>query len=206
LRISFSTHTRWVIYLQNRVIDHIKYSILLGWGSSKGTGIIHQYGAPSKRSASRSTPRSPRYNPKAARAGCKQLQIIPIVLICRCGMWDSGSVADLFGRRRRAWTSPLRAVGSSGASYPTTSTKRGPTRQTLARPTRYPKRHPVDTSHRSALERPPRKICTTPNLPAPLSEMDRGMDRGRYSSCHTPSVGLRPRRAWGDRPLGMLHT
>jgi hypothetical protein len=31
LRIFFSTRTRWVIYLQNRVIDHIKYSILLGW-------------------------------------------------------------------------------------------------------------------------------------------------------------------------------
>jgi hypothetical protein len=33
-------------------------------GSSKGTGIIHQYGAPFRRSASQSTPGSPRYSPK----------------------------------------------------------------------------------------------------------------------------------------------
>jgi hypothetical protein len=33
-----------MIYLQNSVIDHLKYSISLGWGSSKGTGIVHRYG------------------------------------------------------------------------------------------------------------------------------------------------------------------
>ncbi len=37
------------------------------------------------------TPRSPRYDPKAARTGCKRLRIIPIVLVCGCGMWARGS-------------------------------------------------------------------------------------------------------------------
>jgi predicted signal transduction protein with EAL and GGDEF domain len=39
-----------------QVINHLKYSISLGWGSSKGTGIVHRYGAPFLRSAFQSTP------------------------------------------------------------------------------------------------------------------------------------------------------
>jgi hypothetical protein len=35
LRIFFSRPTLWIIHLQNRVIDYIKYSILLGWGAAR---------------------------------------------------------------------------------------------------------------------------------------------------------------------------
>src|SRR3954451_21686022 len=72
-----------MIYLQNIGICHLKYSISLGWESSKGTRIIHRYGAPFRRSALKSMPCSPRYNPETAKISYKPLQIIPVVLICR---------------------------------------------------------------------------------------------------------------------------
>ena len=38
--------------------------------------------------------------PKAAKTGCKQLRIIPIVLICRCGMWGYDSHKNVKRRKR----------------------------------------------------------------------------------------------------------
>jgi transposase len=71
----------------------------------------------------------------------------------------------------------------------------------MARLTRRPKRHPLDTSHRSTLERPSRALPALPDLPPSLSEVD----RRRSSWQRTRSSSRRPRRAWGDRPLGVLH-
>ncbi len=73
--------------------------------------------------------------------------------------------------------------------------------ETHARPTRCSKRHLVDTSHRSALEGSVGTLPTLPDLPPPLSEVD----RGRGSRGCTRSSSRRSQRAWGDRPLGVLH-
>ncbi len=101
----------------------------------------------------------------------------------------------------RDTTSHRRAVGSVGASYPRSISQRRRSRPTVEKPTRCAKRHPLDTSHRGSLERPSRTLPSLPDLPPSLSEVDR-----RRSSWHHPrSVGRRPRRAWGDRPLGVLH-
>jgi transposase len=56
-------------------------------------------------------------------------------------------------------------VGSVGASYSRSTSKRRSQRQTLARLPRCPKRDPLDTAHRSALEKdlperyPPYQTC-----------------------------------------------
>jgi hypothetical protein len=93
------------------------------------------------------------------------------------------------------------AVGSVGASYPGATSKGRRSGQALARPTRCSERHPLDTSHRSALEGSSGTLPALPNLPSSLPEVDRR--RGPRSL--TRSFGRRPRRAWGDRPLGVLH-
>ncbi len=94
-----------------------------------------------------------------------------------------------------------RAVGSPGASNPGTASQGRRPRQTLARFSRCPKRHPLDTSYRSTLEGPTRALPALPDLPPPLPEVD----RARSSRRCPPSVGRRPRRTRGDRPLGVLH-
>ncbi len=94
-----------------------------------------------------------------------------------------------------------RAVGSVGASYSRSTSKRRWTRQALARPTRCPERHLVDTSHRSALEGSPRTLSSLPDLPSALPEVD----RRRSSWQRTRSSSRRPRRARADRPLRVLH-
>jgi transposase len=94
-----------------------------------------------------------------------------------------------------------RAVESPGASNPRAASQRRWQRQTLARSSRCPQRHLVDTAHRSALEGSSRTLPSLPDLPSALSEMD----RGRSFECHPRSVGLRSRRTWGDRSLRVLH-
>jgi len=75
-----------MIYLQKTVIDHIEYSISLGRGvvkepeSSIDLALLVE-GALLKEHA------------LIAKTGCKQLQIIPIVLVCRCGMWVTTNTA-----------------------------------------------------------------------------------------------------------------
>ncbi len=45
-RVFFSTRPPGMIYLQTGIIRHAEYSIPLGGRSSKGSAIIHRYGAP----------------------------------------------------------------------------------------------------------------------------------------------------------------
>jgi hypothetical protein len=110
-----------------------------------------------------------------------------------------------FSGRSRAENGPhRRAVGSVGASYSGSASKRRWAGKTLARSSRCPKRHPLDTSHRSTLQRPSRTLSTLPELPSSLPEVDRGRSSGQRS---TRSSGQRPQRAWWreiDRPLGVL--
>src|SRR5215211_7592017 len=73
--------------------------------------------------------------------------------------------------------------------------------ETLARPPRCSQWHLMDTAYRSALEGSPGTLPSLPNLPPPLSEVD----RGRGSWRRTRSSCRRSRRAWADRPLGVLH-
>ena len=94
-----------------------------------------------------------------------------------------------------------RAVGIAGASYPRPSSQKRWPRQALARPARRAERHPMGTSHRSALERPSRTLPTLPNLPSALSEVD----RGRSTWGRTRSVSRRSGETWRDRSLGVLH-
>jgi hypothetical protein len=94
-----------------------------------------------------------------------------------------------------------RAVGSVGATHPRSPSKTRRTRKTLARSKRCSQWHLVDTAYRSALERPTRALPSLPDLPPSLPEMDRG--RGSWQ--RTRSFGRRSRRAWADRPLGVLH-
>jgi Transposase DDE domain len=93
------------------------------------------------------------------------------------------------------------AVGSVGAPYPGSPSQGRRSRPTLAGPTRRPKRHPLDTAHRSALEGPSRTLPSLPDLPPPLPEVDRG--RGPWRGARSP--GPRPRRARANRSLGVLH-
>ena len=94
-----------------------------------------------------------------------------------------------------------RAVGSVGASYPGSTSKRRPQRQALARSSRRFERHPLDTAYGGALEGPARTLPSLPNLPSSLSEVD----RGRSSWQRARSPGRRSRGTRADRPFGMLY-
>src|SRR5215212_4519202 len=93
------------------------------------------------------------------------------------------------------------AVESIGATHPRSTSKRRRTRKTLARPTRRPQRYPLDTAHRSALEGSARTLPSLPNLPPPLSEVDR--ERGFGQRARNSSATARSEGA--DRSLGVLH-
>ena len=94
-----------------------------------------------------------------------------------------------------------RAVGSIGAPYPRSTSKRRSTRQTLARSSRCSQRYPLGTAHRGALEGPSGTLPSLPNLSPPLSEVDRGRGFGQRARSSSP----RPRGARGDRSVGVLH-
>jgi hypothetical protein len=94
-----------------------------------------------------------------------------------------------------------RAVGSIGATHPGSPSQGRWPRQTLARSSGRSRWHLVDTAHRSALEGPSRTLPSLPDLPPPLSEVDRR--RGALGRAR--SVGRRPRREGRYRLLGVLH-
>jgi hypothetical protein len=95
-----------------------------------------------------------------------------------------------------------RAVGSVRASYPGSTSKR---RRSRKDPGEILATSSTASSGYCAPALPgrtfPRTLSTLPDLPSTLSEA--GRRRGPLSDPR--SFGRRPRRAWGDRPLGVLH-
>ncbi len=119
----------------------------------------------------------------------------------KCGSEDIVALSHVLLAEVGEHGSHRRAVGDTGATDPNAISKRRRAGQGLARSSRCPQRHPLDTAHRRSLEGPSRTLPTLPDLPPSLSEVD----RGRSSGQRTRRVGLRPPRARADRPLGVLH-